>query len=285
MIFLLLFSFTPPSFAHMAGQPPFFKINGVFSELYPVPTTSLIEFRLAQDKPPALYQVNEVIQFEMETQSLPVPPQILDVTTFEWDFGDGSPKVGGLKNVHSYSRPGSYFLEITAKTDDLPQPQLIQSVVLHIVPFQGYQMARAKILVNGQGVSDALLDDVRAEFGQEFIFDASSSIVGSGKIVEYFWDLGNGKSAIGEKITVRYDKNQYAFFPVLRIKDEFGIISDDFIQVTNSDSEKNFESGFSLPPHIHKNLPFIIGGIFIGLSLIFGPFIYSEITSRKKNKK
>lgn len=262
--------------AHMAGQPPFFKINGVYSELYPVPTASLVEFRLPQDKPPALYLVNEEINFEMDTQTLPVPPQVLEVTTFDWDYGDETEHGTGLKNVHTYSKPGSYFLEITAKTDDLPQPQLIQSTLIHITPTSDYKLPEAKILVNGQGVSDPLVDDIKLEFGKEITLDATSSVKGSGEMVEYIWDLGNGKSMIGEKITVIYEKDQYAFFPVLRVKDENGLFSDAFVQITNKDN--NFESDPStlLPPHIHKNLPFIIVGIGIGLLLVVGPFIYSE---------
>jgi hypothetical protein len=281
-IVLILISFfvfsliSGSSYAHLAGQPPFFKINGVYSELYPVPTSSFPEFRLPQDRPPALYLVNEDINFELDTQTLPVPPEVLKVTEFDWNFGDDTEHGTGLKNVHKYGKAGSYFLEVTAKTSDLPQPQLIQSILVHIIPTQGYNLPEAKILVNGQGVKDPLVDDVKLEFGKEVTLDASASVPGSGKIVEYKWDLGNGKSMIGEKITVNYDKNQYALFPVLRVKDENGLISDAFIQITNKDNSFDSEGSTLLPPHIHKNLPFIIGGIVVGLLLVIGPFVYSE---------
>lgn len=277
LVFLYFFSFAQISFGHLAGQPPFFKINGVFTDLYPVPTTSVVDFRLPQDKPPKLFTVGEAIQFEMDKNSMPVPPQVVDVTTFDWDFGDDSAHGSGLVNTHSYKRPGSYFLEVTAKTSDLPQPQLIQSIIMHVAPNGEYKMPEAKILVNGQSVQDPLLDDVKVSFGEEMTFDASQSVVGTTAISEYIWDLGNGKTANGKTITVSYDKDQYAFFPVLRIVDQNGIISDAFIQVTNKESQfSQSNSLIEIPPHVEKNLPIIVLGVVVGLSLIFGPFVYSR---------
>ncbi len=284
VIFLLLFIFPQSdAFAHLAGQPPFFKIGGVYSGLYNVPTTSLVEFRLPQDSPPRLFTVGEDIDFEMEGATLPVPPEIVAVTTFGWDFGDLSEKGSGLKNTHRYTKPGSYFLEITAQTADLPQPQLIQSVIMHIVPTTGYKMAQAQIFVNGKTVKDPLLDDIKVAFGDEVTLDATQSIPGEGKIVDYIWDLGNGKSVKGEKVTVVYDENDYAFFPVLRLVDEHGLISDAFIQVTNSKIDLSSDAGntLGLPGSVYKNLALIATGLLLGIGFIVGPFIYSYLKRKK----
>jgi hypothetical protein len=235
-IVIILFLFFPQTVsAHLPGQPPFFKINGVYSLLYDVPTVSFAEFKLPQDKPPALYVVNEDIHFEIDTNALPVPPEIVAISTFDWDWGDGTKHGSGMSNTHRYSKPGSYFLEITAKTQDSSQPQLIQSTLVNIVPKSDYKLPEAKILINGEGTTDPLLDDVKIEFGNDFSLDGSESIEGSGKIVQYIWDLGNGKSQQGKNITYRYGSDQYAFFPVLRVIDENGLFSDTFIQITNTE--------------------------------------------------
>ena len=248
-IFLILFLLPAQSVsAHLAGQPPFFKVNGVYSDLYEVPTTSVVEFRLPQDKSPDLYLVNEAINFEIDTNALPIPPEVLSVSEFIWNFGDDSELGSGLENTHSYKRAGSYFLEISVKTKDISQPQLIQSNIIHIIPQADYKLPVAKILVNGEGTTDPLLDDVKLEFGKDLILDASGTEKGTGTIVEYIWDTGDGKTMNGEKITYQYDKSQYALFPVLRVVDENGLISDAFIQVTNADDEY-VSDDVSLPSH------------------------------------
>src|SRR5688572_9255554 len=113
MTVVVFLFFSSVTYAHLAGQPPFFKLNGVYSELYDVPTSSYAEFKLPQDKPPTLYVVNEEINFEIDTNSLPVPAEVLAISTFDWDWGDGSTHATGLINTHSYQKPGSYFIEIT----------------------------------------------------------------------------------------------------------------------------------------------------------------------------
>src|SRR4051812_41879426 len=77
------------AFAHTAGQVPYFKVNGVFSNLYPVPTTSLSDFQLPQDDSPDTYLVNQSIDFELDLSRLPIPPEVVKETVFSWDFGDG----------------------------------------------------------------------------------------------------------------------------------------------------------------------------------------------------
>ena len=120
--------------AHLAGQPPFFKVNGKFSDLYRVPTTSLPTFNLPQDGFSEPFLINESINFEIDKTLLPVPPDIADQTEFTWDFGDGSSGTG-LKNTHQYKKMGSFILVISAKyKGDAAPPQLLQSLLLNIVP-------------------------------------------------------------------------------------------------------------------------------------------------------
>lgn len=134
LLFIFLVLLTPKhAFAHLPGQTPYFKINGKYSSLYPVLTSSLNNFALPQDIGPQTYLINKPIVFEIDTNKLPVPKEILDQTTFTWDFGDGS-HGQGLTNTHTYRKMGSYTLSIEAKTPDMPSSQLIQSVMFHVLP-------------------------------------------------------------------------------------------------------------------------------------------------------
>lgn len=253
------------AFAHTAGQMPFFKVNGVFSNLYSVPTTSLNDFGLPQDDSPDLYLVNQSIDFELDTARLPIPQEILQSTTFNWDFGDGSKKSGGLKESHVYSKSGSYILEISAQTKQISEPQLLQSTIIHVVPTKPYQLPKSIIHVNGQSVKDPLVDVIKIEFGQDFTLDATSSLDGSGKIVSFQWDLGDGKTDSNPLLTYVYKKEQYAYFPVLRVKDSNGLISDSFLQVTNSlnDLSSSKPSQGDTRPSISRFIYPILGGFIL----------------------
>src|SRR5437868_5068562 len=83
--------FKPPSAsAHLIGQASFFKMNGKYTNLYPVQTTSISSFILPQDTSPDNYLVNTPIKLEMDTSKLQIPQEIIDKTKFDWDFGDGT---------------------------------------------------------------------------------------------------------------------------------------------------------------------------------------------------
>jgi len=273
-LFLLLF----PSFvhAHFAGQPPFFKINGIYSDLYDVPTSSFADFRLPQDKSPALYVINEEVSFEIDTNALPLPPDILAISTFDWDWGDGTSHASGLQNKHTYVKAGSYFMEITAKTKDVAQPQLIQSILIHIVPTKDYVLPKAKILVNGVGTNDALLEDFKVDFGVDFKLDSSATLPGTGKIVNYLWDLGDGKSKTGESVSYKYGMEQYAFFPVLRVTDENGLFSDAFIQITNASDDEAIEKQLHSKSVYDEYRYMIVGSIVFVLLILGAIFVFGK---------
>ncbi len=227
-----------PARAHVGGQPPFFKVNGVYSGLYPVQSTSLDNLPLPQDMAPANYLVGEKIDFEIDVSQLPIPPEIIAKTKFVWDFGDNSKKEIGLKNSHIYSRMGSFVLSIEADTSNydasLPS-QSIQTTMLNILPNANYHLPRSVILINDQIVTDPLNQPIYVDFKKKIRFTASRSI-SDVSIASYLWDLGDGKSFTTQSIDYLYPKNEYPQGPgfvnvVLRIKNSDGFISDSFAQV------------------------------------------------------
>lgn len=278
---LALFLLLSPGkvYAHAIGQPPFFKINDVYTDYYPVPSTSLEGFYLPQDISKTNYKVGDNLNFEIDTLALPAPPEIIAKTNFTWDFGDGE-KAGGLKNNHSYNKPGTYFLEIKADSRDGGEPQVLQSTAINILPDQNYKLPKAVIEINGKSSKDPFLDILEADFGKQITFDGSKSDPGSSEITEYFWDLGNQTSRTGPKFTFKYDENPYAVFPVLRVKTKDGFISDSYVQL--SEPVKNSPTGTSSKPAFFDLKTIIIAA---GASLLLTILIFSAYAKFSTSKQ
>src|SRR3989344_2362909 len=94
-LFLLAFLFPFSANAHLAGQPPFFKINNEYSGLYSVPVSSSL-FKIPQDGPTKNFIVGEKIDFEIDTQQLQIPEDVVKKSNFIWEYGDGA-TTSGLK--------------------------------------------------------------------------------------------------------------------------------------------------------------------------------------------
>lgn len=248
-VFVVIFLFISnyPVSAHMIGQPPYFKVNGVFSDYYPVPTTSVSDFELPQDIASGVFLVNEAIEFEIDVQALPIPEEVVGKTRFIWDFGDGS-SAEGLKNSHAFTKPGTYFVDIKADSGEGFEPQLLQSTAINILPDKDYRIAKAVIEVNGKRVKDPLLDLIEVDFNKDIRFDGSKSDKGSSEIIEYVWDLGDQTSKHDQRISYKYSENPYTVFPVLRIKTRDGFVADAFVQIKDEsafdESSLTGESGF-----------------------------------------
>lgn len=231
-LFIVLF-FPPAVFGHMVGQPPFFKINGEYSDLYPVPISSASNFELPQDLAKQNHFVGEKLEMEMDINQLPILPEVIDQTTFLWEFGDGA-RAEGLKNSHTYSKPGSYVMHIMAKYRN-DEPQLIQSTLINILPDQNYLLPQSKIKVNDKESSDPLTDIITVDFSKPVQFDASLS-TSNQKIVEYFWDFGDGDTSNEANPSHQYDSESIQMFPVLRVKDSNGFIHDSYVQLDSIES-------------------------------------------------
>ena len=296
LIFIMVTIFcslrTQTASAHLIGQPPFFKINGVYSNLYPVPTTSLQNFDLPQDLAPASYLVNQPLDLELDKTALPVPNSVIEKTTFRWDLGDGT-KEEGLKNKHSYSKAGPYLLKITAQYITDPQAQLFQSVLLNILPSKDYQLPTAVVKVNGKKSINPLTDVINASFNQPIQLDASESQSKSSKIVSYFWDFGDQSSSKNKIDKHPLSKDLYQTFVVLRVWDAQGFYSDIYTEVDNADLLKQNPVGYvenklatptskkSASDNLFLHI-IIAGAIFIAFGLLL--FLIGFLKRQKKTK-
>lgn len=270
MVFSLYTVYYVPNtaFAHLAGQPPFFKINGKYARLYPVPLSSLYNFDLPQDHSPENYTVNHSLNFEFDQNRLPAPPEVVAKTKFIWDFGDDS-KGEGLKNNHTYNKIGSYILKVYADDSSTPQPQLIESTLLNILPDANYQLPKARIFINGTESKDPLTDILKVNLKDDVSYDAAKS-TSPNKLTYYLWDFGDQKSGQGPTQTHHYQADLPQIFVVLRIKDSNGFISDQFVEIQNGPSSGNQQTALITSTKNKSNsiLPLILGIVSVLLLLL-----------------
>lgn len=238
------------AFAHLVGQPPFFKINDIYSDFYQVSSLSVDspDFDLPQDKAPALYYVGDSINFEIDTQKLKdvVPEEIIKKTVFLWEYGDGE-KAKGLENTHSFSKMGSFMLKIFADTSAFEKntpPQLLQSVMLHVLPDKNYQLPDPVITINGQTQykdpqTGVLKNDFQLNIKRPIIFGVNFPKTPSSPIVSYFWDMADGETKNQSSFTYTYSGSLNMVFPALRVKDKNGFIVDTAVGISHNPAANN----------------------------------------------
>ena len=163
------------------------------------------------------------------------PKEVVEKTKFLWDFGDGA-TAQGLKNSHSYTKPGTYFMDIKADSGEGFEPQLLQSTAINILPDKNYKLPKVVIEIDWKQSKDPLLDIVEVDFSKSLTFDGSKSDPGSSEIVEYIWDLGDQTSRAEPTFIYQYKENPYAVFPMLRIKTKDGFIADSFVQLSDKNA-------------------------------------------------
>lgn len=258
--------------AHLFGQPPFFKVNGQYAQLYPVPVSSLYNFDLPQDLPPTNYLVNQSINFELDKNRLPAPPETIAKTKFDWDFTDGE-HAQGLKVTHAFTKIGSYIMKIYADDGTTPKPQMIESALINVLPDKNYQLPKAVISVNGKQSKDPLTDILHFNLHDNLQFECSGGI-------SCFWDFGDQTSAYGKTQTHKYATNLSQVFVVLRVKNADGFIADNFVEIKNDTGAKNNVSTPSKTEPSQQlgksnQLPITIGVIiaFIILALTVRQFV------------
>ncbi len=267
--------FPQPLLAHIAGQPPFFLINEKYADYYPVYSTSLTDFTLPQDIAPDLYLINEPISFEIDTNLLPFPPEVIEQMTFRWDFSDGTTG-DGTTNVHTYTKQGSYLLKIYADYGEYSDPNtkpVIQAVLLHVLPDKNYQLPKVAIKINETSIKDPIIDTVSFPPDEPIKFEAIGTETSS-RIKSYFWDKGDGTSTTDSEFTITYTSDDPTYiFPFLRVFDENGFIVDSYVQIENGVTEDENATGSGW---VRENALLILIGVNILLLLGGGYVLFKK---------
>lgn len=106
--------------------------------------------------------------------------------------------------VYNFDKPGTYEVELVI-IDDSRTYSSVQSI-------------KEQIKINQLPIAELSIPKELA-LGQPTTFKASNSYDPDGKIIEYFWDLGDGTTAMGEVVVHKYD-NPGTYQIQLRVKDD-----------------------------------------------------------------
>ncbi|HUQ85334.1 MAG TPA: PKD domain-containing protein [Candidatus Limnocylindrales bacterium] len=263
IVFLVIFfiSNARSSFAHSGGASTV-KINYKHTSVYISDEYATIDGEtIPADIAPDKYLVNKSISFEVDKSKLPVSEEVLKQTTYSWDFGDGK-KAKGDKVSHIYAKTKSYVVNLEINYGNQedsgnvypdgmgaePQPQQqFQTILIHILPSLDYKIPLEKLVIDGKTINDPTKDRPRLSFYHDFkffkypkniLYDSSRSS-GSGKIVSYLWDFGDGEVSKKAKVRHRFKEKLYFYAVGLKLTDENGFSS---YVVVNLADKKAFES-------------------------------------------
>jgi PKD domain len=254
--------------AHTVNQPPFVYVDGVASGYYAVTYSSLPDFGLPQDSMPQTMTVGQSLNFKINTDNLPILPEELQYLTFTWDMADGT-SAKGISFTHTYAKPGPYIVRLTSSDSRTPsdQPQLLDTVLLNILPNASYKLPTPYLEVNGEHSGDVVNDILKASFARAVTLDASRSSQGTSPIASYRWDLGDQSLSNDKTVTHVYNAQLSTVVPVLRVTDTIGFYADSTAQVQNGqfDPVAAAKPTSTATPSRTKQTAGVIGGLIVVL--------------------
>lgn len=106
------------------------------------------------------------------------------IVKYIWDLGDGKIKEGKIIE-HAYAVPNRYKVKLRVE-DDSYSPC-------------NYALDEVAVWINQSPISEAGIDQ-SVSVNQKVSFDGNGSIDVDGKIVNYFWNFGDGATAEGVKV-------------------------------------------------------------------------------------
>ncbi len=238
LLTISLFLIFIPSNVYAHGGPPFTSINGEKTLTNPIFSGSAL-FKITYEIAPHDYLVGQSLSFSLDTNLLPVDQSQLTQTTFIWDFGDGSQKTS-MNTSHTYTKIGSFTVSLKVTDPSTTEPVEIESIKVNILPNASYSLPQATVSANGKIITDALKNPVLVGKSEQITLDGKNS---KGKIKTYEWDLGDGtKLTTGEAVKHTFTFTgdyAYSFFPILKVTDQNGFMSETTIQITNKDALGN----------------------------------------------
>lgn len=134
------------------------------------------------------------------------------ISSYEWDFGDGSAHESGVAVVHTYTSSGSYEAILTV-TDNAEEADTLTHTITVNSP--GNSIPTASF------TTDQPLNVAYASPPVTVDFDASSSSDTDGTIASYNWIFGDGETATGVTASHTYDTSG-KFTIILTVIDDQG---------------------------------------------------------------
>ncbi len=113
-----------------------------------------------------------------------------DIATYQWDFGDGKSGKGKL-TTHKYLSAGTYRVQLTVS--DRSQAT-------------GTVGRELDVVRNKPPVARFSVSPGKGNTSTTFAYDASASDDPDGRIVDFLWKFGDGKTGKGEQISHEYGR-------------------------------------------------------------------------------
>jgi PKD repeat protein len=134
---------------------------------------------------PASPAVNQQINFNAQTV---IPPPGRTLTSYVWNFGDGTAQATGVQTTHTYTTAATYVVVLTV-TDDT-----------------GQQTVKSHNLAIGSGSpTPVFTSSVSNATTHTVDFDGSSTTAQGGATVStYSWAFGDGQSGTGQTVSHSY---------------------------------------------------------------------------------
>ena len=170
-------------------------------------------------------KINQAIQFDASNSYI----DPLEISYYEWDFGDG--KIGYGKNpIHKYSSPGVYYALLTIKNDNGDSYQDITPTYIdqegdHLHPYGGCFYY--------------------AEKDESILFDGSKSISSNPEIEisKWIWHFGDGEIDYGKEVIHSYSEEK-VYLVTLEIIDSNGCKRQDILHADIGVSYSHIEDFF-----------------------------------------
>jgi hypothetical protein len=201
------------AWAHAGSGQPYVLINGQYAPGNPVAS---IYQDMGQDVAPAVYVVNQPINFAMDTN-------VVSADAFRWIW-DNQQTNDGSTVSHTFATVGTHIVKIQVKNMADSNFTDLSTLAVSVAPMAGYKLPSSKIKLT-QLRQGSTGHTIRLE-----VLDPISSA----DIKSYQWKFGDGQTAQGQVVEHKYSGTEWIYYPALRLTDQNGLYNDIAVQLQGS---------------------------------------------------
>ncbi|MCP4120936.1 MAG: PKD domain-containing protein [Bacteroidetes bacterium] len=114
------------------------------------------------------------------------------ITSWEWDFGDGTPTVRGQNTSHNYTQNGIYTVKLTVKEADRDTATATITITAEDIP---------------PGPTEILAVPINEKKEEPLTVNFKGTSQSYDGIISWEWDFGNGHTSSGRNVTHTYIKD------------------------------------------------------------------------------